>query len=90
VNGTGPNTSIEMWRSELTRALLSRGLCVTDELGIGLRCDPDGAVVDAQRGISDRLFTLGPLRKGDLWESTAVPELRVQAERVARRVLSYT
>jgi uncharacterized NAD(P)/FAD-binding protein YdhS len=90
VNGTGPNTSIEMWRSELTRALLSRGLCVTDELGIGLRCDPDGAVVDAHDRFSDRLFTLGPLRKGDLWESTAVPELRVQAERVARRVLSYT
>jgi uncharacterized NAD(P)/FAD-binding protein YdhS len=90
VNGTGPNTSIEMWRSELTRALLSRGLCATDELGIGLRCDPDGAVVDARGGVSDRLFTLGPLRKGDLWESTAVPELRVQAERVARRVLSYT
>lgn len=90
VNGTGPNTSIEMWRSELTRALLSRGLCVTDELGIGLRCDPDGAVVDARGKVSDRLFTLGPLRKGELWESTAVPELRVQAERVARRVLSYT
>lgn len=90
VNGTGPNTSIEMWRSELTRALLARGLCVNDDLGIGLRCDPDGAVVDARVMVSGRLFTLGPLRKGDLWESTAVPELRVQAECVARRVLSYT
>ena len=90
VNGTGPNTSIEMWRSELTRALLSRGLCVTDELGIGLRCDEDGAVLDARGRVSERLFTLGPLRKGDLWESTAVPEIRVQAEGVARRILAYT
>jgi uncharacterized NAD(P)/FAD-binding protein YdhS len=90
VNGTGPNTSIEMWRSDLTRALLSRGLCVKDELGIGLRCDPDGALIGVQGRVSDRLFTLGPLRKGDLWESTAVPELRVQAARVARRILTYT
>jgi len=42
--------------------------------------------IDAGR-VSDRLFTLGPLRKGELWESTAVPELRVQAERLARRLL---
>jgi uncharacterized NAD(P)/FAD-binding protein YdhS len=90
VNGTGPNTSIEMWRSDLTRALLSRGLCVRDELGIGLRSDPDGALVDARGRVSGRLFTLGPLRKGDLWESTAVPELRAQAVHVARRILSYT
>ncbi len=90
VNGTGPNTSIEMWRSDLTQAGLSRGLCVTDEVGIGLRCDEDGAVVDARGRVSGRLFTLGPLRKGDLWESTAVREIRVQAEGVARRILAHT
>ena len=77
-----------MCRSPLTQALLRAGACRPDDVGIGLSCDPDGAVVDAAGRISDRLFTLGPLRKGELWESTAVPELRVQAERLARRILS--
>jgi len=34
------------------------------------------------------MFTLGSPRRGDLWESTAVPELRVQAARLAERLLA--
>jgi uncharacterized NAD(P)/FAD-binding protein YdhS len=87
INCTGPNTGIEMCESPLTKALLSAGACRPDEVGIGLACDADGALIDAAGRVSDRLFTLGPLRKGELWESTAVPELRVQAERLARRLV---
>jgi len=87
VNCTGPNTGVEMCESPLTLALLKTGVCRPDEVGIGLACDADGALMDAAGRVSDRLFTLGPLRKGELWESTAVPELRVQAERLARRLL---
>jgi uncharacterized NAD(P)/FAD-binding protein YdhS len=87
INCTGPNTGIEMFQSPLTQALLKSGACRPDEIGIGLSCDADGALVDAAGGVSNRLFTLGPLRKGELWESTAVPELRVQAERLARRLM---
>ena len=35
------------------------------------------------------LWTLGSLRRGDLWESTAMPEIRVQAAEVARAVLAH-
>jgi len=87
INCTGPNTGVEMCRSPLTLTLLASGACRPDDLGIGLACDADGALVDAAGRVSDRMFTLGPLRKGELWESTAVPELRVQAERLARRLL---
>ncbi len=87
INCTGPNTGIEMCQSPLTQALLRAGVCRPDEVGIGLSCDADGAVIDATGRVSNRLFTLGPLRKGELWESTAVPELRVQAERLARRLM---
>jgi len=87
INCTGPNTGIEMCGSRLTRALLAKGVCRADALGIGLRCDPGGAVLDSSGSVSDRLYAVGPLRKGELWESTAVPELRDQAEQVARRVL---
>jgi uncharacterized NAD(P)/FAD-binding protein YdhS len=87
INCTGPNTGIEMFQSPLTQALLKSGACRPDEVGIGLSCDADGALVDAAGRVSNQLFTLGPLRKGELWESTAVPELRVQAERLARRLI---
>jgi uncharacterized NAD(P)/FAD-binding protein YdhS len=33
-----------------------------------------------------RIFTLGPVLKGQLWESTAVRELRQQAADLARHV----
>jgi len=36
------------------------------------------------------MFTLGSPRRGDLWESTAVPELGVQAARLADRLLGET
>ncbi len=87
INCTGPNTGIEMIGSPVTRSLLRSGDGRPDELGIGLACDPDGALLDSRGRISDRLFTLGPLRKGELWESTAVPEIRVQAQRLAERIL---
>ncbi|MDF1743819.1 MAG: hypothetical protein P1V19_08990, partial [Gimesia sp.] len=36
---------------------------------------------------SEFLFAIGPLMKGTLWETTAVPELRGQAMRVAQLLL---
>jgi uncharacterized NAD(P)/FAD-binding protein YdhS len=30
------------------------------------------------------LFAIGPLRRGTLWESTAVPEIRSQAQQLAK------
>jgi uncharacterized NAD(P)/FAD-binding protein YdhS len=75
-----------MFESPLTRSLLAKRLVRADDLGIGLACDPDGALIDAMGNPSRQLFTLGSLRKGELWESTAVPELRVQAERLAARL----
>jgi uncharacterized NAD(P)/FAD-binding protein YdhS len=50
---------------------------------LGLRTTDNGAVLHADGSHSTHLFTLGPLRRGDLWETTAVPELRVQAARLA-------
>jgi hypothetical protein len=36
----------------------------------------------------DWLYTLGPPRIGDLFETTAVPELRIQAEALANHLVS--
>ena len=67
-------------------ALLRSGLAVEDEAGIGLRTGPDGELVGRSGIGDDRIVLVGALRRGDLWESTAVPELRVQAVRAAAHV----
>ena len=47
----------------------------------------DFATIDAEGNPSEFLFAIGPLMKGTLWETTAVPELRGQAMRVAQLLL---
>ena len=36
---------------------------------------------------STSLYAIGPIRKGSLWESIAVPELRVQASQLAEHLV---
>jgi uncharacterized NAD(P)/FAD-binding protein YdhS len=86
INCTGPDASLGRGHP-LLRGLLESGLVRTDALGLGLATDAEGALLDAQGRASGTLFTLGPLRRGDLWESTAIPEIRVQALALARRLL---
>jgi uncharacterized NAD(P)/FAD-binding protein YdhS len=65
-------------------SLLRGGLASPDELGLGLRTDGDGHLVGADGSVDARLLLVGALRRGDLWETTAVPELRGQAAAAAR------
>jgi uncharacterized NAD(P)/FAD-binding protein YdhS len=51
---------------------------------MGIDADPDtGQVCDEAQRLVGGLFAIGTLRRGTLWESTAVPELRAQAGRLA-------
>jgi uncharacterized NAD(P)/FAD-binding protein YdhS len=84
INCTGPATRISEARSSLVSSLLSSGLANPDGLGMGFATARDGSLP----GSDGRLFTLGSLRRGDLWESTAVPELREQARTLASRIVS--
>ncbi len=86
INCTGPDASIARGHP-LLRGLLEARLAQPDALGLGLATDADGALLDAEGRSSEGLFTLGPLRRGDLWESTAVPEIRVQAQALSRLLL---
>ena len=84
VNATGVELRAQAMRNPLLDGLLGRGLARTGPHGIGIDTDAQGRVIDAEGQASPRLFALGSLRIGTLWESIAVPELRVQAETVAR------
>ena len=84
VNCTGPLTDIGRTTDPLLQALQTRGLVAPDPLRLGLDSTLGGEVVGADGRVVPGLYAVGPPRKGTLWESTAIPEIRTQAAEVAR------
>ena len=83
VNCTGPEGDCRRVSSPLLLDIMARGLARPAELSLGLDVADNASVIDSQGSLSDSLYALGPLRKGKLWESVAVPELRVQVAELA-------
>jgi uncharacterized NAD(P)/FAD-binding protein YdhS len=77
---TGPVMDVRGMDDPLVRSLLDSGLARPGPHGLGFATASDGAVLGPMQ---DRLWALGGLRRGDLWESTAIPEIRVQARELA-------
>jgi uncharacterized NAD(P)/FAD-binding protein YdhS len=73
--------------SPLVQNLLAKGAIRCDALNIGLDAAPDGNLIEANGRPSRNLYTLGTALKGVLWESTAIPEIRVQARDLADKLL---
>jgi uncharacterized NAD(P)/FAD-binding protein YdhS len=89
VNATGPQTRFSDTSSVLLRNLLRRGLVAPDDMDMGVRVKPDHTVIDRDGNGSKFMLALGPLLRGTLWETIAVPELRDQARRVAETLLNH-
>ena len=87
INCTGPTSDVRKSNSPLLKRLLELGLIVPDGLALGVLTDDHGAALDSNGQASNWLFTLGPLRRPSLWESTAVPELRRQARQLSEQLL---
>ncbi|UQU66756.1 FAD/NAD(P)-binding protein [Couchioplanes caeruleus] len=67
----------------LVGGLLEAGLATPGPHHLGLAIDAQGRVVAADGRVHDRLWLIGPLRRGTQWETTAVPEIRAQARSLA-------
>jgi uncharacterized NAD(P)/FAD-binding protein YdhS len=69
------------------RDLVAHGRARPDTLHIGLDVSDDCAVIDADGTISSRLLVAGPLTRGKFFEIEAIPDIRVQCARIAKRLL---
>jgi len=87
VNCTGPECNYHKLKDPLVVQLFSRGIIVPDPLFLGLDVGLGGTILNLQGERVNRLYTLGSPQKGILFETTAVPELRVQAAELAARIL---
>lgn len=87
VNCTGPCTDYRSLDNALVRHLREVGWLRPDPHGLGIETDGSGQLLD-QRGLPVRgLLTIGPPRRAGLFESTAVPEIRTQATRLAHSAI---
>jgi len=86
VNCTGPGSGREFGLPSSVARLIDAGDLEEDPLGLGVRSTPNGQAAVDGRVIED-LVIIGSLRKADLWESTAVPELRLQAAAAADAII---
>lgn len=88
INCTGPNGDYRQIEHPLIRDLLTSGRVRPNPLNLGLDTDTEGRLLNAQgKASSLLLYTLGPPRQGGLWETMAVPEIRVQAQSLAQSLL---
>lgn len=69
----------------LAGGLLADGFARHGSCGLGLEVNEELAVPDIY-GHYQRLWALGPLVRGMFWECVAVPDIRVQAMRLAQSV----
>jgi uncharacterized NAD(P)/FAD-binding protein YdhS len=88
INCSGPEHDFRKLANPLIESLLARGSMVPYPLNIGVQVAPSGALIGADGVESDRLFAIGPARFGTLIETTAIPEIRVQARELADRLTS--
>lgn len=87
INCTGPRTDYSKYQHPLLVNLLARGLIDHDPLALGIRATARGEVLHYRGGVVGWLHTIGAPLKGDLWECTAIPEIRVQAADIAAQLL---
>lgn len=72
----------------LLRALFADGRLRPDPLRLAVDVTGDCATIDAQGKASRRVFAVGPATVGAFWEIVAVPDIRLQVEKLADRLVA--
>jgi uncharacterized NAD(P)/FAD-binding protein YdhS len=94
INCTGPQTDYRKIEQPLLKSLISQGWLHTDELNLGLAVNPDGQLINDGGKPIHNIYTMGSLRKGAMWECTALKEIALQAKQFVHKLnsesVSYT
>ncbi|HKR75022.1 MAG TPA: FAD/NAD(P)-binding protein [Rhodanobacter sp.] len=87
VQSVGLDFDVTRTPHPLMRQLVVNRHVLPDPLGLGCQATPQGRLLHGG-GAWSRLFAIGSLLRGTLWESTAMPEIRQQARAVADQLLA--
>jgi uncharacterized NAD(P)/FAD-binding protein YdhS len=83
VNCAGPDPDVRHSTDPLFASLAAAGVIRPGPHALGLDVDAAGALIGCDGRPSIVLFAAGPLRRGLLYETTAVPEIRAQIAALA-------
>ena len=87
VNAAGPSDDLSVSGDPVVQQLLAAGDVVIGPHRLGLAVDRAGRAQGRALGPTPGLWLVGALRRGTEWETTAVPEIRIQASVIADRLL---
>ncbi|MGA7055704.1 MAG: FAD/NAD(P)-binding protein, partial [Mycobacterium sp.] len=77
-------------RSPLWANLLATDVASLHPCGIGVRVDADGYLIDGTGDTVPGIVCIGSIRQGEVWETTAIPEIRAQAVAIAELLADET
>ncbi|PQA74877.1 FAD/NAD(P)-binding protein [Brucella oryzae] len=83
----GGNSRFSTTRNSALIGLMEHGLARPDALDLGFDVTRDLQMLNRRGEPSGPFFAIGPITKGAFWEVTAVPDIRVQAERLSAILL---
>ena len=83
VNCTGPSTDYHTTENTLFKQLLNKGWMKQDVLKLGVETGYRGEIIQQNGVILRNAFAIGPVRRAAEWETTAMREIRTQAENIA-------
>lgn len=86
INCTGPSGDYTKTNNTLIKNLLLKGLMKQDELKLGIDTGPNGEIIKSDGTILQNAVAIGPLRKATEWETTAIHEIRAQAEAAGAQI----
>jgi uncharacterized NAD(P)/FAD-binding protein YdhS len=90
INCTAPESDYRKLKHPLWTSLFASRLIDAGPLGMGLKTTEQGELVTPDGRVLAGVFTLGPPRLGSLWETTAIPEIRIQAATLISRLPEST
>ncbi len=86
INCSGPNYDFAASDETLLKRLIDKGRIRLDRHRLGVAVSNRLATIDRDGVASGALYAIGPMLRGQYWETNAVPEIAAQAEALARRL----
>lgn len=89
INCTGPEQDYRKLAGHPLQQAITAGALAAGPLGIGLAADVRHLrLKDGAGTVYPAVYAIGSLLRGELWESTALHEIRLQAQHIAGEILS--
>lgn len=79
INCVGPRDDLTHVTDPLVASLLASGEIRPDACRLGLDVDARSRVIGADGAARETLFAVGPITRGQFYEITSVPDIRIQA-----------